>query len=73
MPWPAIDYDQLGLLSGLKQIAGSGIPSLVLLDATGHVLSSSFDGDNYLGPQKVLADLQKIFAGGASTPLAQMH
>jgi nucleoredoxin len=73
MPWPAIDYDQLPGLGNLRQVGGSGIPSLVLLDATGHVLSSSFDGDNYLGPQKVLADLQKIFAGGASTPLAQTH
>ena len=73
MPWPAIDYDQLSGLGNLRQVGGSGIPSLVLLDATGHVLSSSFDGDNYLGPQKVLADLQKIFADGASTPLAQTH
>jgi nucleoredoxin len=73
MPWPAIDYDQLSGLGNLRQIGGSGIPSLVLLDATGHVLSSSFEGDQYLGPQKVLADLQKIFAGGANTPLAQTH
>ena len=73
MPWPAIDYDQLSGLGGLRQIGGSGIPSLVLLDATGHILSSSFEGDKYLGPQKVLADLQKIFAGGAKTPLAQTH
>ena len=73
MPWPAIDYDQLSGLGNLRQIGGSGIPSLVLLDATGHILSSSFEGDNYLGPQKVLADLQKIFAGGANTPLAQTH
>ena len=67
MPWPAIDYDQLSGLGKLRQIGAGGIPSLVLLDATGHVLSSSFEGDNYLGPQKVLADLQKIFTGGAST------
>jgi thiol-disulfide isomerase/thioredoxin len=73
MPWPAIDYDQLSGLGSLRQIGGSGIPSLVLLDGTGHVLSSSFEGDKYFGPQKVLADLQKIFAGGANTPLAQTH
>jgi nucleoredoxin len=71
MPWPAIDYDQLPGLGNLRQIGGGGIPSLVLLDATGHILSSSFEGDKYLGPQKVLADLQKIFARGANTPLAQ--
>ena len=33
MPWPAIDYDQLTGLAGLKQLGGDGIPSLVLLDA----------------------------------------
>ena len=71
MPWPAIDYDQLTGLAGLKQLSGDGIPSLVLLDATGHLLSSSYDGEKYLGPQKVIGDLQKIFAGGVAVPLAQ--
>ncbi|MGH8091984.1 MAG: thioredoxin-like domain-containing protein [Chthoniobacterales bacterium] len=73
MPWPAIDFDQLSNLGNLRQIGGSGIPSLVLLDASGHVLSSSFDGENYLGPQKVLADLQKIFADGAGSQVAKTH
>ena len=71
MPWPAIDYDQLAGLAGLKQLGGDGIPSLVLLDATGHLLSSSYDGGKYLGPKKVMGDLEKIFAGGVAAPLAQ--
>ena len=71
MPWPAIDYDQLTGLAGLKQLSGDGIPSLVLLDPTGHLLSSSYDGGKYLGPKKVIGDLEKIFAGGAAAPLAQ--
>jgi len=71
MPWPAIDYDQLPGLAGLKQLGGDGIPSLVLLDATGHLLSNSYDGARYLGPKKVMGDLEKIFAGGATAPLAQ--
>ena len=71
MPWPAIDYDQLTGSAGLKQLGGDGIPSLVLLDATGHLLSSSYDGGKYLGPKKVIGDLEKIFAGGAAAPLAQ--
>jgi nucleoredoxin len=71
MPWPAIDYDQLTGLAGLKQLGGDGIPSLVLLDATGQLLSSSYDGGKYLGPKKVLGDLEKIFAGGVVAPLAQ--
>ena len=38
----------------------------------GHLLSSSYDGDKYLGPQKVIADLDKIFStGGTAAPLAQ--
>ena len=71
MPWPAIDYDQLTGLAGLKQLGGDGIPSLVLLDATGHLLSSSYDGGKYLGPEKVIGDLQQIFAGDTAAPLAQ--
>jgi nucleoredoxin len=71
MPWPAIDYDQLTGSAGLKQLGGDGIPSLVLLDPTGHLLSSSYDGGKYLGPKKVIGDLEKIFAGGAAAPLAQ--
>jgi nucleoredoxin len=71
MPWLAIDYDQLGTLSGLKQICGDGIPSLVLLDATGHVLSTSYDNGKYVGPQKVVADLVKIFeTSGETAPTA---
>jgi len=71
MPWPAVDYDQLSGLAGLKQLGGDGIPSLVLLDATGHLLSSSYDGGKYLGPKKVIDDLETIFAGGVAAPLAR--
>ncbi|HEY1769551.1 MAG TPA: thioredoxin-like domain-containing protein [Chthoniobacterales bacterium] len=71
MPWLAIDYDQLGALSGLKQICGDGIPSLVLLDGTGHVLSTSYDNGKYVGPQKVVADIVKIFeSNGEGAPTA---
>jgi len=71
MPWPAIDYDQLTGLPDLKQVSGAGIPSLVLFDATGQLLSSSYESGNYLGPKKVISDLQKIFADGVAAPLAQ--
>ena len=72
MPWLAIDYDRLGDLGPLRRIGGSGIPSLVLVDAGGRILSNSFEGGNYLGPQKVIADLNKIFAAIAQSPLAQL-
>jgi nucleoredoxin len=70
MPWPAIDYQKLAEKEALKKNAGSGIPSLVLVDQTGKVLSSAYAGSQYLGPAKVLADLDAIFAGGAPTQVA---
>ncbi len=54
----------------LAKNAGSGIPSLVLVNSTGKVISSSYAGSQYVGPEKVLADLDAIFAGKASARLA---
>ena len=71
MPWLAIDYDQLAGMDQVKALGGAGIPSLLLLDATGHVLASSYDGDKYLGPQNTLAALDKIFAQNPGGPVAQ--
>ena len=65
MPWPAIDYAKLQEKEALKKNSGGdGIPSLVVVDATGRVISSSYVDGKFLGPQKVLADLDTIFAGG---------
>lgn len=61
MPWPAIDYAQTEMLTGLKRICGDAIPSLVLLDGTGRILDNSYDNGKYAGPQKVVATLEKIF------------
>jgi thiol-disulfide isomerase/thioredoxin len=58
MPWPALRYDAVKF-STLNSLCGPGIPSLVLIDRRGQMLSSSFEGGNYLGPQKVLTDLRK--------------
>ncbi|MEP7015636.1 MAG: thioredoxin-like domain-containing protein [Verrucomicrobiota bacterium] len=63
MPWPAIDYAKRQEKAELLKSAGDGIPSLVLVDAGGKMISSSFQGEKYLGPQKVLADLDAIFSG----------
>jgi nucleoredoxin len=73
MPWPAIDYQKLADKGELKKSAGDGIPSLILVDDTGKLLSSSFAGKEYLGPAKVLADLDAIFAGTAPAKVAQSH
>jgi nucleoredoxin len=63
MPWPAIDYQKLGETAGIGKYAGDGIPCLVLIDSSGQVISDSFAGKQYLGPQKVLSDLDKILSG----------
>jgi nucleoredoxin len=67
MPWPAVRFDSLkhdgsGTFkgSGIETFANNGIPDLVLVDSTGKVLSDSFDGDQYLGPDKVIDDIKSI-------------
>src|SRR5437588_2717438 len=66
MPWLAIDYSKLKEKEALAKSAGNGIPSLVLVDSTGKVISSSQD----VGPQKVLTDLDAILAGKAPARVA---
>jgi nucleoredoxin len=70
IPWPAIDFPRLKDKEVLAKNAGSGIPSLVLVNSTGKVISSSYAGSQYVGPEKVLADLDAIFAGKALARLA---
>ena len=70
MPWLAVDFDKLKEKEALAKNAGDGIPSLVLVDSTGKMLSSSNDGAKYVGPEKVLADLDAIFAGKSSPRVA---
>ena len=63
MPWPAINFAQLKTKQALTKDAGSGIPSLVLFDSSGNLISSSYADSKYRGPQQVLADIDAIFAG----------
>jgi nucleoredoxin len=62
MPWPAIDFQKLPGKEALKKYGGESIPCLVLLDASGRVISDTYAGKDYVGPEKVLADLNAIFA-----------
>jgi nucleoredoxin len=73
MPWPAVKYEKIAEKEELKKYAGSGIPCLVLVDASGKVISDSYAGKTYLGPSKVLRDLDQLFAGraAAAAPVAQ--
>ncbi|HLW35922.1 MAG TPA: thioredoxin-like domain-containing protein [Chthoniobacterales bacterium] len=63
MPWLAINFSKLGEKTSLKKDAGTGIPSLVLVDSDGKLISSSYQNGQHRGPQQVLADLDAIFAG----------
>jgi nucleoredoxin len=63
MPWLAIDFQKLAGKDAIRKYAGSGIPCLVIVDANGNVVSDSFAGKQYRGPQKVLQDLDGIFSG----------
>ena len=71
MPWPAIDFQKLQGKDAIRKYAGDGIPCLVLVDATGKVISSTYAGAQYLGPAKVLGDLDAIFAGRVLNNVAQ--
>lgn len=62
MPWPAIEFAKLPGKAALRKYAGTGIPCLVVLDSSGKVISDTYAGKDYLGPEKVLADLAAIFA-----------
>jgi len=60
MPWPAIQFRSVDRLKEINQYAGKGIPCLVLVDGTGKVLSHSYEGSNYVGPTKVMRDLEGL-------------
>lgn len=60
MPWPALDFSKKGKRSPIQGLGGRGIPDLILIDAEGKVLSTSYEGDNYVGPRKVLKDLDDL-------------
>lgn len=66
MPWPALDYGKKRSNKSITKYAGSGIPCLVFIDAEGKVLSHSYEGSKYVGPSKVMADIDKILKSSAT-------
>jgi len=66
MPWPAVPMATLNETPALVGYAGGGIPHLVVLDRHGRVLSSSYRGSQYLGPNHPLAALKKLVAAGTT-------
>jgi nucleoredoxin len=73
MPWPALSFDKVAANDALKKYAGSGIPCLVIVDENGKVISDSFAGKTYRGPEAVLADLDQLFAGKTAAQVAQVR
>ncbi len=64
MSWPAIDFDAGKSLPAVQRFSGSGIPHLVFVTADGEILSSSYVDGKYVGPRKVLKDMQKKLSAG---------
>lgn len=59
MPWLALDFDEKKKTKELTRYAGGGIPCLVLVDNNGKVLSDSYVNGKYVGPTKVMNDLEQ--------------
>lgn len=72
MPWLAIDYAKRQDKQSLSKTAGNSIPALFLVESTGRLLSNAVVDGKYVGPDKVLTDLDAILSGKA-TQLAQAH
>lgn len=64
MKWPALKF---GSKSPINKFSGNGIPCLVLVDPDGKVLSHSYDNGKYVGPTKVMDDLEDLLKKSAST------
>jgi len=61
MPWPALSFAKTDQRSSpLEKYAGPGIPCLVIIDADGRVISHSYKGEEYVGPFKVIKDLEGL-------------
>jgi nucleoredoxin len=58
MTWPAVRHELGKSLPAAKRYSARGIPNLVFITADGEVLSTSYVDGQYVGPRKVLADIQ---------------
>lgn len=57
MPWPAIAFRSLERIKEISKYSTEGIPRLVLVDLEGKVISDSYEGQTYVGPEKVMNDI----------------
>jgi nucleoredoxin len=63
MPWPALQWKVRD--PEVDAVAGDSIPSLVVIDETGRVVSVTHRNGEYVGPQAVLDDLTKVLKAAA--------
>lgn len=63
MPWLAVAYGSVCAQQLKDHYSGQGIPRLVMLNSDGKIISDSFKGKQYVGPYKVLEDLNLLIAG----------
>ena len=72
MEWPALAYDKKKdpNASAVTKYSGRGIPCLVFIDETGKVLSDSYVDGKYVGPRKVLEDIEKVLKDNPATGAA---
>jgi nucleoredoxin len=62
MPWPALSFDKVAGSEAIRKYAGTGIPCLVVVDENGKVISDTYSGKEYRGPEVVLTELDQLFA-----------
>lgn len=70
MPWPGLRYSKIRSNRVLTSYSGRGIPCLVFVDAAGKVLSHSYEGTKYVGPTKVMADIEKTLGSAPAATTA---
>jgi nucleoredoxin len=72
MEWPALAFDKKkdSSSAAVTQYSGRGIPCLVLIDESGKVLSNSYVDGQYVGPRKVLEDIEKTLKANPATGAA---
>ena len=68
MPWVAVPFSNIQKTGIKKKYGGKGIPNLVLLNTDGTVKSGSYVDGDYVGPTKVLRDLELILSETATEP-----
>jgi nucleoredoxin len=60
MPWPAVRFDDIDGTGANDSDPQASLPDLILVNASGTVLSDTYQGMDFMGPDKVLDDIQSM-------------